>query len=42
MSYLGMKNDGLYAFANGEEIFIGHYEKNGMEYCQIPITIQNY
>lgn len=27
MSYLGMKNDGLYALANGEEIFIEHYEK---------------
>lgn len=27
MSYLGMKNDGLYALADGEEIFIEHYEK---------------
>lgn len=27
MSYLGMKNDGLYALASGEEIFIEHYEK---------------
>lgn len=31
MSYLGMKNDGLYAFANGEEIFIEHYEKKWIE-----------
>lgn len=27
MSYLGINDDGLYAFANGEEIFIEHYEK---------------
>lgn len=31
MSYLGMKNDGLYALANGEEIFIEHYEKKWNE-----------
>lgn len=31
MSYLGMKNDGLYSFANGEEIFIDHYEKKWEE-----------
>lgn len=31
MSYLGIKNDGLYAFANGEEIFIEHYEKKWNE-----------
>lgn len=31
MSYLGMKNDGLYVFANGEEIFIEHYEKKWNE-----------
>lgn len=31
MTYLGMKNDGLYTFANGEEIFIEHYEKKWNE-----------
>ena len=31
MTYLGMKNDGLYAYANGEEIFIEHYEKKWNE-----------
>ena len=27
MTYMGMTEDGLYAFAKGEEIFIEHYEK---------------
>lgn len=31
MSYFGMKNDGLYTFANGEEIFIEYYEKKWNE-----------
>lgn len=31
MSYLGMKKDGLYAFASGEETFIEHYEKKWNE-----------
>lgn len=31
MSYLGIKKDGLYTFANGEEIFIEHYEKKWKE-----------
>lgn len=31
MPYLGMKNDGLYALANREEIFIEHYEKKWNE-----------
>ncbi len=31
MSYLGIESDGLYAFANGEEIFIEHYEKKWNE-----------
>lgn len=31
MTYLGIQNDGLYAFAKGEEIFIEHYEKKWNE-----------
>lgn len=31
MSYLGIESDGLYAFANGEEIFIEHYKKKWNE-----------
>lgn len=31
MPYLGMKNDGSYVFASGEDIFIEHYEKKWSE-----------
>ncbi len=31
MTYMGMKEDGLYAFAKGEEIFIKYYEKKWNE-----------
>ena len=31
MSYLGSKNDGEYVMADGEDIFIEHYEKKWEE-----------